>query len=313
MWCARGARLWRNLERTRCGSPSPQPAGASLSLFRSFTGFRATDSALNASFLRPATTLPLLARSEFSVSFARHYTQTQLEGEANDGSDEDNESLLPKVEGKPEEVIKAFPREGSGKNVSKRSRRSGQAPSIVFSQENGHLGGDKRLITVETKQIERLLKRFGQSFFLSKTFDLETCDEEGNSLSREHVLPRSIHLHAGNDKLLNVTFIRAPPTAVLKVNVPLVFIGEDACPGIRKGGRIYTMMRTVKYECPGDAIPQFIEVDLSSLDMGEKILLSDLKVPTGIKLVKKDSSLPVCKVMGNRTSAAAAGVAAAAS
>ena len=44
-----------------------------------------------------------------------------------------------------------------------------------------------------------------------------------------------IHLHAGTDKVMNVTFIRAPPTARLKVNVPLVFIGEDACPGIRKG------------------------------------------------------------------------------
>lgn len=44
-----------------------------------------------------------------------------------------------------------------------------------------------------------------------------------------------IHLHAGTDKIMNVTFIRAPSTACLKVDVPLVFLGEDACPGIRKG------------------------------------------------------------------------------
>jgi len=224
---------------------------------------------------------------------------------------EESEHLLPKEEEKPEEVITAVPRHGSGKIVCKKARRAGRAPSIVFSQENGHLGGEKQLISVETKQIERLIKRFGRSFFLSTTFDLEIYDEEGNVQTKERVLPRSLHLHAGTDKVMNVTFIRAPPTALLKVDVPLVFIGEDACPGTRKGGYIYTMMRTVKYRCPGDAIPPFIEVDLSSLDMGEKILLRDLKVPPGISLVKKDSSLPVCKVMGSRTSAAAANAAAA--
>lgn len=97
------------------------------------------------------------------------------------------------------------------------------------------------------------------------------------------------------------------------MDLPLIFIGEDACPGIRKGGYIYTMMRTVKYRCPGNAIPNGIEVDLSTLDMGEKILLRDLRVSDKLTLVKKDSSLPVCKVMGSRASASAASEAAAAS
>ena len=44
-----------------------------------------------------------------------------------------------------------------------------------------------------------------------------------------------VHLHAGTDAILNATFIRAPPEAVIKVDVPIVFRGEDACPGIRKG------------------------------------------------------------------------------
>ncbi|KAG0582278.1 hypothetical protein M758_3G049200 [Ceratodon purpureus] len=304
MWGARGGRLWRSLARISTAAASPHRAvQSSGSLWEGGAALRRE--AVGVVERRKAVPEPV-----WGLGFVRGYSSAgvavELDGESGDG-----EQLLPKEEEKVEEVIKAVPRYGSGKIVSKKERRAGRAPSIVFGQENGHLGGDKQLISVETKQIERLIKRLGKSFFLSTTFELEIYDEEGNVQSRERVLPRSIHLHAGTDKVMNVTFIRAPPTALLKVDVPLIFIGEDACPGIRKGGYIYTMMRTVKYMCPGDAIPAGIEVDLSTLDMGEKILLKDLKVTPGISLVKRDSSLPVCKVMGSRTSSAAADAAAA--
>lgn len=236
----------------------------------------------------------------------RFYSQAEEEE-----SEFDAEDFPQAPEKKVEDVIKAFPRLGSGKIVSKKERRAGRVPSIVFEQENGHLGGNKVLISVETKQIERLLKKLGKSFFLSRTFDLEIYSDEGELESRERVLPRSIHLHAGTDKIMNVTFIRAPPTACLKVHVPLVFLGEDACPGIRKGGYVYTMERTVKYLCPADAIPPFIEVDLSMLDIGQKILLKDLKVGSNLQLLQNDGSFPVCKIKGSRGAAAAAAAAAA--
>lgn len=296
MWGGRGVRLWRSLERIRTAAPLSHQGG-----------FHSSSGAVWAKEALVVGGEPL-GLQRVGPSWRQYSQAAAVQVEADSG---ESEHLLAKEEEKPEEVLKAVPRYGSGKIVSKKERRAGRAPSIVFGQENGHLGGDKQLISVETKQVERLMKRLGKSFFLSKTFDLEICDEQGNVQSRERVLPRSIHLHAGTDKVMNVTFIRAPPTALLKVDVPLIFIGEDACPGIRKGGYIYTMMRTVKYKCPGDVIPAGIEVDLSALDMGEKILLKDLKTTPGISLVKRDSSLPVCKVMGSRTSSAPADAAAA--
>jgi large subunit ribosomal protein L25 len=71
------------------------------------------------------------------------------------------------------------------------------------------------------------------------------------------------------------------------------------------------MERTVKYLCPADAIPPFIEVDLSMLDIGQKILLKDLKVGSNLQLLQNDGSFPVCKIMGSRGAAAAAAAAAA--
>jgi large subunit ribosomal protein L25 len=113
------------------------------------------------------------------------------------------------------------------------------------------------------------------------------------------VLPRQIHLHAPTERVLTVTFIRAPSHALLKVEVPLVFIGEDVSPGLKKGAYLNVMKRTVKYLCPADVIPPYIEVDLSNMDVGQKLLMGDLKVHPALKLVQS-KDLPVCKLAGSR-------------
>lgn len=212
------------------------------------------------------------------------------------------------------EVIRAIPRDGDGKIIAKRERKAGRVPGVVYSLEDGENGGHKQLISVETKQIARLLKRVGYSFFLSRTFEMEVRPEMDSEviISRERVLPRSIHLHAGTDAILNATFIRAPPEAVIKVDVPLVFRGKDACPGIRKGGYLNTIKRTVRFKCPADHIPPYVEVNLGDLEIRDKVLLRDLKVHPSVRLVSLDDSLPICKVMGTRFVEGARGAAAAA-
>lgn len=196
----------------------------------------------------------------------------------------------------------AVPREADGKSISRRERKAGRVPGVVYSLEDGEKGGHKQLISLETKQIARLLKRVGYSFFLSRTFELEIRPmmDSVETISRERVLPRQVHLHAGTDAILNATFIRAPPQAVIKVDVPLVFRGEDACPGIRKGGYLNTIKRVVRFRCPADHIPPYVEVNLGDLEIKDKVLLRDLKVHSSVKLVDLDDSLPVCKIMGTR-------------
>lgn len=174
-------------------------------------------------------------------------------------------------------------------------------PSIVFEQENGEEGGNKRIISVQTKQIRKLVSILGRSFFLSRLFDLEvrsSLDENAEVIEKVRVLPRKLHLHAGTDAFLNVTFLRAPSSALLKVEVPIEFRGEDICPGLRKGAYLNTIKRTVKYLCPADIIPPYIDVDLSELDVGQKILLGDLKVHPALKLLLP-ADHPVCNIRGS--------------
>lgn len=128
----------------------------------------------------------------FGFSLLRYLSQAAERVEPDFGADGEGGTPAVVEEGKLDDVIKAVPRDASGKIICKKERRAGRVPSIVFGQENGHLGGDKQLLSVETKQIERVLKRIGKSFFLSRTFDLEIFDNEGRPQSKERVLPRSV-------------------------------------------------------------------------------------------------------------------------
>ncbi|XP_038903089.1 50S ribosomal protein L25 [Benincasa hispida] len=210
---------------------------------------------------------------------------------------------FPKPDPKYAETILAIPRSISGKNISAKERKVGRTPSIVFEQEDGQHGGNKRLISVRTNQIRKLVNHLGRSFFLSRLFDLEVRSEfeSGDIVEKVRVLPRKIHLHSGTDAPLNVTFIRAPSHALLKVDVPLVFRGEDVCPGLRKGSYLNTIKRTVKYLCPADIVPPYIDVDLSELDVGQKLVMGDLKVHPALKLLQSKDE-PVCKIAGARAS-----------
>ncbi|KAG6505542.1 hypothetical protein ZIOFF_037901 [Zingiber officinale] len=261
---------------------------------------------------------------------------------------------FPRPDPKHSETITAIPRDKSGKNISSKERKAGRVPSIVFEQEDGQHGGNKRLISVQTKQIRKLVDHLGRSFFLSRLFELEVLSEFGDSgdiIEKVRVLPRKLHLHSATDEPLNVTFVRAPSSALLKIDVPLIFRGEDASPGLRKvngcrcictgqtwefilavlmlslaclhrlllvakesfgttvnlslfdlmatSAYLNTINRTVKYLCPADIIPPYIDVDLSELDVGQKLIMRDLKVHPALRLLQSPDQ-PICNIIGSR-------------
>ena len=94
------------------------------------------------------------------------------------------------------ETIFAVPRTDSGKIIAKKERRAGRVPSIIFEQRDGHLGGRKQLVSVDGKQVQRLVHKYGRSYFLSRVFDLETVMsvEDREVRHREKVLPRGVRL-----------------------------------------------------------------------------------------------------------------------
>ncbi|KAG6506176.1 hypothetical protein ZIOFF_031494 [Zingiber officinale] len=96
---------------------------------------------------------------------------------------------FPRPDPKHSETITAIPRDKSGKNISSKERKAGRVPSIVFEQEDGQHGGNKRLISVQTKQIRKLVDHLGRSFFLSRLFEQLGLGTRIRNVSSPHPVP----------------------------------------------------------------------------------------------------------------------------
>ncbi|KAL2906172.1 50S ribosomal protein L25 [Bienertia sinuspersici] len=153
-------------------------------------------------------------------------------------------------------TIQAIPREVSGPRISARDRAQGRIPAVVFSSSAAD--SEKQLITTERKQIHSILKAVGPNFFCSTTFKLQVRAGSGSSLllHSKNVLPIKLHRDEETGKVLNMVFVCAEEGSKLEVDVPVVFNGLDACPGLKKGGQLNTIRKTLKYLCPTECIPQ---------------------------------------------------------
>lgn len=106
----------------------------------------------------------------------------------------DPEPEFPKPDPKYDETIHAIARAKSGKNIAAKERKAGRVPSIVFEQEDGQHGGNKRLISVQANQIRKLVNHLGRSHFLSRLFDLEVRPDFDSVevVEKVRVLPRKV-------------------------------------------------------------------------------------------------------------------------
>lgn len=199
-------------------------------------------------------------------------------------------------------TIQAIPREVSGPRISARDRAQGRIPAVVFSPSSADAAtSEKQLLTTERKQIQSILKTVGPEFFCSTTFKLQVRAGSGSSvlLQSRIVLPIKMHRDKETGNVLNLVFVWAEEGSKLEVDVPLVFKGIDACPGLKDGGQLNTIRKTLKYLCPTECIPQKIEVDISNLDIGDRILMKDVQVDSSLKLLSGNETKPICKIVAS--------------
>ncbi|KAL8151961.1 hypothetical protein V2J09_021769 [Rumex salicifolius] len=196
-------------------------------------------------------------------------------------------------------TIQAVPREVTGRKVASKERAQGRIPAVVFG-EQGEDGvvSRKRLLSTEKKQIQSILKFVHPDYFCSTTFKLQVRAGSGSSemLESGTVLPIKLHRNEETGEILNMVLVWAEEGSKLTVNVPVVIKGEETCPGLKKGGQLNKIRSTLKLLCPVDEIPQKIEVDISNLDVGDKVLLNDVEVHPSVKLLSKNETKPVCKI-----------------
>jgi large subunit ribosomal protein L25 len=173
-------------------------------------------------------------------------------------------------------------REGSGKGAARQTRREGLVPGVIY--------GDKRdpaSIKMDRRMLERELHQGG---FFSKLYDLEAGGKS------QRVLPRDVQFDVVTDVPIHVDFLRVAVDAVVTINVPLNYLNEEECEGLKQGGVLNVVRHEIEVVCRADAIPQSFDVDLRDLQMGDSLHISAISMPDGVELTITDRDFTVLTI-----------------
>ena len=168
--------------------------------------------------------------------------------------------------------ITAQSRNLQGTSASRRLRRSGKVPAIVY-------GGTAPAQSIEIDHNTLLLNLRKEAFHAS----VLTLNVAGK---KEQVLLRDTQVHAYKPLVLHVDFQRVDAKQEMHIKVPLHFINEDIAPGVKlTGGLVNHVLSEIDISCLPKDLPEFIEVDIAALKVGDNIHVSQLKLPKGVKIV----------------------------
>jgi large subunit ribosomal protein L25 len=170
-------------------------------------------------------------------------------------------------------VLNAELRDDMGKGASRRLRRANKLPAIVYGA-----GKDPENLTLEQKEV---LYHLQNEAFYTQVLELNVGGK------KQDVLLRDLQHHPFRQDILHMDLQRVEAKKEVHVNVPLHFINEDIAPGVKQeGGAISHVVTEVVVACLPKDIPEFIDVDLSELHIGEIVHLSDLKMPAGVEVLE---------------------------
>jgi large subunit ribosomal protein L25 len=174
--------------------------------------------------------------------------------------------------------LKATARPKSGKGAARAERRAGRVPGVIY-------GNNQPPLTISVDDRE-LRTRILAGRFLTTLVDI---DLEGN---KHRVIPRDYHLDPVKDFPIHVDFMRLGEGATIRISVPLHVVRAEGSPGVKRGGAVNIVAHAIELECGVENIPQFIEADVGSLEIGHSLHLSDIKLPAGVKaLTSEDATL----------------------
>lgn len=172
--------------------------------------------------------------------------------------------------------VVAFPRTLQGTGASRRLRNAGQTPGIVYGGKSEPVN-----ITLDHNALYHALKK---EAFHASILDLEIDGKV------EQVLLRDFQVHAYKQLVLHVDFQRVDASQKLTVKVPLHFINAETSPAVKLSGGVISHVATeVEITCLPKNLPEFIQVDLVTLDVGHSIHLADVKLPLGVTATSQEN------------------------
>lgn len=165
----------------------------------------------------------------------------------------------------------AVTRNDLGRGAARRLRRSGGVPAVLYGA-----GKDNQMLTLEESHVRKQLEF--EAFFshiLTVKVDGEETQAVLKALQRDPATQRISHMD----------LLRVSSTQEITMHVPLHFLNEETCPGKKQGGVVNHLLVDVEVSCLPKDLPEYIEVDMGNLDVGDSLHLSEVLVPEGVQLL----------------------------
>ena len=180
-------------------------------------------------------------------------------------------------------TLPAEARDRAGKGASRALRREGRVPAVVYGEKKEPLS-----IHVEEKLLTKMLHT---GHFMNSVVMIDV----GGKPTR--TLPKAVDFHPVSSRPIHVDFLRIGEHAQVNVNVPVRFDNEEESPGLKRGGVLNIVVHDLALVCDAAEIPNEIHIDLTGLDIGDTIHISQVKLPKGSRPANEDEDFTVATIV----------------
>lgn len=190
-------------------------------------------------------------------------------------------------------TVEATLREETGRSATRRLRRAGQLPGIIY-------GGDKPdlAIAMDYNTVSKLLN---EEHFHTTLIEIKV---KGNR-TKNTVLLKDAQYDPIMDTATHLDFLRVSAKDTITLDVPVMAINFEKCPGVAKGGMVDVIRHSLEVTCRADSIPEHIEIDCANLDMGDTVHIDDVALPKGTS-VQYDVNFTVLNISAPKGAGGAA-------
>jgi len=169
-----------------------------------------------------------------------------------------------------------------GKGAARATRRLGKVPAVIYGANK-----DPEPISISPAQLRTAL---GQPGFFATLFDI---DIDGN---QQQVLCRDLQVHPVTDVPMHLDFLRVTERTRINLEIQVTFTNEEESPGLKGGGVLNIVRHAVEVVCRAGAIPEEFVADLTGLEVGDSIHISDISLPEGVKPTITDRDFTIATI-----------------
>lgn len=180
-------------------------------------------------------------------------------------------------------VLSAETRDRGGKGASRELRREGRVPAVVY-------GGKEEPLMIHVEE-KLLMKQLMTGHFMNSVVMIDVGGKQIRTL------PKDVAFHPVKDRPIHADFLRISKDSKVQVAVPVLFINEEASPGLKRGGVLNIVRHELELICDANAIPDEIVIDVTGFDVGDSIHISHVTLPAGSKSAITDRDFTIATVV----------------